>query len=128
LRLNETRSSKLPISVTPLIDVVFLLLIFFMLVSTFLKFNSIPIAAVESGHASADISEIVLIQLLDGKRQRVNGVLVPLDGLAPHLDNVVAKGMTKAIIKPTPEATAQDLVSVLERIRTSTLTSVVIAH
>ena len=79
MRLNETRSSKLPISVTPLIDVVFLLLIFFMLVSTFLKFNTIPIVAVESGLATADITEIVLIQILDERRLKVNGVMVPLD-------------------------------------------------
>ncbi len=99
-----------------------------MLVSTFLKFNTIPIAAVESGHATADISEIVLIQILDDQNLRVNGELVSLDGLVAHLDTVVAKGMTKAIVKPTPDATAQDLVYALERVRRSTLTSVVIAR
>ena len=99
-----------------------------MLVSTFLKFNAIPIAAVESGHASADISEIVLIQILDGETHRVNGVRVPLDSLIHHLDGVVAKGMTKAIVRPMPDATAQDLVTVLERIRRSTLKNIVIAH
>lgn len=113
---------------TPLIDVVFLLLIFFMLVSTFLKFNTIPIATVESGLASADITEIVLIQILDERHVRVNGEVVSLEDAVTYLDNAVAKGMTKAILKPTPDITAQDLVSVLERIRNSTLKSVVIAR
>ena len=126
MRLSETRSTKPSINLTPLIDVVFLLLIFFMLVSTFLKFNTMPITAVESGPSSAENSQIVLIQIVGAGRVKINGVMVQLDGLLAHIDSLVAKGITKAIVRPMPDVTVQDLVSVLERTRSSTLKSVVI--
>ena len=126
MRLSETRSPKTSISLTPLIDVVFLLLIFFMLVSTFLKFNTLPITAVESGPAAAETNKIVLIQILGERRVKVNGETLQLGDLLAHIDRLVAKGMTKAIVRPMPDVTVQDLVSVLERARRSTLKSVVI--
>ena len=126
MRLSETRSTKPSINLTPLIDVVFLLLIFFMLVSTFLKFNTMPITAVESGPSSSDNRQVVLIQIVGAGRVKINGVMVQLDGLLAHIDSLVAKGITKAIVRPMPDVTVQDLVSVLERTRSSTLKSVVI--
>ena len=78
MRLNENPRSKPSINLTPLIDVVFLLLIFFMLVSTFLKFNTMSITATESGPAAADTSEIIIVQILDGQRLKVNGTIVAL--------------------------------------------------
>lgn len=130
MRLNETRRSKPAISLTPLIDVVFLLLIFFMLVSTFLKFNTLPVTAVESGPAAAaaDKSETVVIEIFGGQRIEINGVKVELGGLLAHINELVARGMTKAVVKAMPGVTVQDLVSVIERARNSTLKSVVITR
>ena len=126
MRLSENRVSKPPISLTPLIDVVFLLLIFFMLVSTFLKFNTMPITAVQSGPSTADNSKVVLIQIVGARRVTVNGAEVQFAGLLAHINELVAKGATKAVVRPMPEITVQDLVSVLERARRSDLKSVVI--
>ena len=128
MRLSESRSPKPKISLTPLIDVVFLLLIFFMLASTFLKFNAMAISAVERGPAAADVSKFVLIEILGEQRLEVNGATLQVDGLLAHIDRLVANGLTRAVVKPTPNATVQDLVSVLERARRSKLTSVVIVR
>ncbi|MEO1283127.1 MAG: biopolymer transporter ExbD, partial [Pseudomonadota bacterium] len=49
MRLKAQPQRKFPLSLTPLIDVVFLLLIFFMLASTFLKFSAMPIAGAKGG-------------------------------------------------------------------------------
>ena len=128
MRLSEVRTSNAAISLTPLIDVVFLLLIFFMLASTFFKFNAMLITTADRGLAKMDSSEIALIQVLGGQRLRVNGAALQVDGLLSFLDRLVEKGVTKAVVRPTSEATVQDLVSVLERTRHSTLTNVVIVR
>ncbi len=126
MRLNESLPTKSPINLTPLIDVVFLLLIFFMLVSTFLKFNAMPIAAIDSGPAIVDANDTIIVQILDGQRLKVNGTIIALNGLLANLDELAAKGATKAVVKPMPDVTVQDLVSVLERAGRSMLKSVVI--
>jgi len=128
MRLSESGAKKSSISLTPLIDVVFLLLIFFMLASTFLRFNAIPISAVEDGGKTEDVKEIVLIQIDGGQRLQVNGVTMQVDDLSAHLDNLVAKGMTKAVVRPTRDTTVQELVTVLERARRTALTSVVVVR
>lgn len=128
MRLSDDRVRKPALSLTPLIDVVFLLLIFFMLVSTFLKFNSMPIAAVQSGSTIVDTNETIIVQILDGQSLKVNGTIMALDELLVNLDALVANGATKAVVKPMPDVTVQDLVSVLERARRSTLKSVVIVR
>ena len=99
-----------------------------MLASTFLKFNAMAISAVERGPAAADVSKFVLIEILGEQRLEVNGATLQVDGLLAHIDRLVANGLTRAVVKPTPNATVQDLVSVLERARRSNLTSVVVVR
>ena len=52
MQLNRVRRKVPPTNLTPLIDVVFLLLIFFMLASTFLKFSGTPVSGASSGGES----------------------------------------------------------------------------
>ncbi len=128
MQLSEHRSTRPAISLTPMIDVVFLLIIFFMLTSTFLKFNAIPISAVQTGRMASDGSEVVRIQIFDGQRLEVDGAVVPLDGLSRHLDTLIGVGMTGAVIKTGPGATVQDLATVLTQARRSRLKTVAIAR
>lgn len=44
MRRSKSRLKRRPLSMTPLIDIIFLLLLFFMLSSTFTRFAEIPLA------------------------------------------------------------------------------------
>lgn len=128
MQLSDWQRRKSTIGLTPLIDVVFLLLIFFMLASTFLKFSAVPVSGARGGGASGSLSELALIQLRDAGDIRVNNVEVGLDGLKAHIAGLVAKGVTRAVLQPARGAKVQDLVRVLELTRKTQLKSVVVVR
>lgn len=128
MRLSESQRRQSSIGLTPLIDVVFLLLIFFMLASTFLKFSAGPISGAKSGGASGNLSEIALIQIRGAEEIRINGRTVGLSGVLAQIDELVAKGVTRAVVQPAKNATVQDLVKVLEVAKASELKSVVVVR
>jgi biopolymer transport protein ExbD len=126
MRLNEWKRRKSTIGLTPLIDVVFLLLIFFMLASTFLKFSAVKISGARGGGSSGSLSEIALIQVRGSDQIRINGTMVALGGVLAQIDQLASNGVTRAVVQPAKDATVQDLVKVLEVTRSSTLKSVVV--
>jgi biopolymer transport protein ExbD len=128
MRLSEWQSRKSTIGLTPLIDVVFLLLIFFMLASTFLKFSALPVSGARGGGAPSSLSEIAIIQVRSSEEIRVNGISIGLQGLMPQIEDLIAKGVTRAVVQPTEGASVQDLVAVLEVAKRSTLKSVVLVR
>jgi biopolymer transport protein ExbD len=126
MRLKPPPSRKLPLSLTPLIDVVFLLLIFFMLASTFLKFSALPISGSAGGAGPAKIDTIALLQLSAGGSLTLNGSPVTTGTLAGRIDDLVSAGVRRAVVRTRPGATVQDVVRVLEITRRTRLENVVV--
>lgn len=128
MRLNEPRRKRATIGLTPLIDVVFLLLIFFMLASTFLKFSALPISGARAGGATGNLREIAIIQVRGADEIRINGRSVALAGVPGEVGDLIGKGVTRAVVQPAETATVQDLVDVLELVKRSELKSVVVVR
>lgn len=78
------RKLRRPLSLTPLIDVIFLLLLFFMLSSTFSDFAEIDLVAGAPGGAAPDGPPPAFLQL-SPRDLRLNGEAVPLSGLSEAL-------------------------------------------
>ncbi|MBO6867115.1 MAG: biopolymer transporter ExbD [Thalassococcus sp.] len=71
------------LSMTSLIDVIFLLLLFFMLSSTFSRFAEVELAASGSGQASQPITPAFLS--LKPESLSLNGVVTDIQGIGPAL-------------------------------------------
>lgn len=129
MRLSSASKSLPRISLTPLIDVVFLLLIFFILASTFMRFTAVPIAsATRGGTTPPGQNEIALIRLQpDESGISVNGRQVSLDGLQDTISDLTGKGISHAVVQPVGNANLQALVGVLEQLKKSNLKQVVVA-
>ena len=115
------------ISLTPLIDVIFLLLMFFMLSSTFSKFADLDVARQSTAPDDAAVPPVTDLAALRGTivsvsahyRVRINGTETGLEEVAERLDALYDQGARTAIIVADFGATVQDLVSVLEQARRS---------
>lgn len=105
------------LNLTPLIDVVFLLLVFFMLASTFLKFGTVDLETTGAGSATGDISRLALIHINANGRFHVAGVPVDADALDGALERLRAIGKTDAVLVLRKEASAADLIKGLTRVR-----------
>lgn len=115
MQLSRPRTSARRISLTPLIDVVFLLLIFFMLSSTFLKFTAININGGQAGAGTADISKLVLVRVHQDKKIEVNGQPVALEELGQFLNDLAIKDNMHIVVKPMDGVTIQGVVDVIEQ-------------
>ncbi|WP_235952909.1 biopolymer transporter ExbD [Salipiger sp. PrR002] len=73
------------LSMTSLIDVIFLLLLFFMLTSTFTRFAEVELAAAGSGAAVSGETKPLFLQL-GAEDLRLNGTVLTLEDLPAKLD------------------------------------------
>lgn len=115
LAATEIRRRSL-ISLTPLIDVVFILLVFFMLASSFLDWRSVrldPPATAGRGHAF-DGSMLIDVR---SDSLRLSGETMPLDAIAQRLADVVRDRPDQVVIvRPAEDVTLQRALDVLDRL------------
>ena len=124
MRLANPSRPKRAISLTPLIDVVFLLLVFFMLASTFLKFGTVKLETAGAGTETIAPADIVLIHVAGEGRLTVNGVPTDAAGIVDLINARVAEGAKSAALVSREEATVSDLVSALRLVRKTSVEAV----
>lgn len=128
MKLPDEPRMTTRIGLTPLIDVVFLLLVFFMLASTFLKFNYLPLTAGGEGVAAPALSETVIVRVRAGGALDVNGEPASADDLSARLDMWAERGAKRAVLRVTAGAETGDLVRALEAARRSRLDNLAVAR
>ena len=121
---HNTRRMRRAIGLTSLIDVIFLLLLFFMLASSFTRYQVTPVNAGVSG-GGADLRP-ALLRVHGDTRIDLNGEQI----LPAELDARLAtlqQGETRAVaIWTGPSATVQDLVTAVTAIRANGLAPIVL--
>jgi biopolymer transport protein ExbD len=104
-----------PVALTPLIDIIFLLLLFFMLSSTFTRFAEIPL--VNAGGGADEDSPPLFVQLRTDE-VALNGIAMPLDALLPAIADLAAdEGGRIVLVTLSGEVTSQRLVDLLTILR-----------
>lgn len=116
------------LALTPLIDIVFLLLVFFMLASTFLQYSSIDVRSSRSGATKGEMRGAVYARVHPDGRVDVNGAAVAPDQLVSHLDALGERPDARLILRVMKDTKVQQLVAALERIRTSRIKQIIIAR
>ncbi|MFG5380649.1 biopolymer transporter ExbD [Yoonia sp. R2-816] len=106
------RTARRRLSMTSLIDIIFLLLLFFMLSSTFSKFGLVPLPLGTSG-AVAPTAAPVFVKV-EADTVTLNGDPVALKDLATALTQT---DPVTAILSLGPDVTAQRLTDVLTAVR-----------
>ncbi len=100
---------------TSLIDVIFLLLLFFMLTSTFTRFAEIDLAAASAGGGAAEVRPVFL--RLAAERLSLNGRALSLEELPWLLAEQGAEEGLPVLVSLDGEVTAQRLTDVLATLR-----------
>lgn len=106
-------------NIAPLIDVVFLMLIFFMLTSTFIDTASIDLSMSRSGPStSAGAGDMLLVDVRRDGELRLNGLTLGLDDLGPELAaRAGAKVDTPVALRAEARVPVQRLVAVMDSIQ-----------
>lgn len=96
---------------TPLVDVIFLLLLFFMLSSTFSTFGEIELSHAAGGSAAQESQPKRAFLQLGAARLVLNGAPVDLNDLAARVD------AGQVLVSLDADVSAQRLVDLLVRLR-----------
>ncbi|MEM9148674.1 MAG: biopolymer transporter ExbD [Pseudomonadota bacterium] len=115
-RLGNRPRRRLRISLTPLIDVVFILLVFFMLASSFLDWRSIRLSAASSGGPAAGVEGALLVELTAGG-VRLSGERMDLVTLSARLEGHLERTPEqRVLVRPAPAVDMQRMVQLLDTV------------
>jgi biopolymer transport protein ExbD len=106
---------RAPLSLTSLIDVIFLLLLFFMLTSTFTRLGELELTAAPQGGAEAPQQPPVFVQL-GADTLRLNADPLAPEALRARLIDLAGAGGL-VLIALAEDVTAQRLVDILALLR-----------
>lgn len=133
---RHVRRKRASFVLTSLIDVIFLLVIFFMVSSQIVPFSVIGLGPIASAQSEAEPppaaaapaqSAPVAIRIMAGS-VRVAGETVAMADLADALARLKASGVTALLLIPTSTATVQDVVSVLEGVKAAAIETVTVLN
>ncbi|WP_321339671.1 biopolymer transporter ExbD [Breoghania sp.] len=129
MRIERARTRRRPIGLTSLIDVIFLLLLFFMLASTFSNYQALPLAG--GGQATAAVREDAvrpaLLRIHGEGRMDINGQSVSAETLAGMLADLKESETTRVAIWSGEDASVQDVVSAMDAVVAAGLSSILVA-
>lgn len=111
---RATPFRRRPLSLTSLIDVIFLLLLFFMLTTTFTRTAELPLAAAMNGTGSQQAAPIFLRLAPEGLT--VNGQPASLEGVT-HRISALGQDTPQVLISLAPGVSAQRLADLLAQLR-----------
>lgn len=112
-------------NLTPMIDVVFLLLVFFMLASRFGAETALPLTAAAGGGVYSGPPRLVEF---GAAGVTLNGVAVAADGLAGALAPLMTGAEDVIVLRAKEGADLQALVGVMEALRTAGLSRLVLVE
>ncbi|CUA95828.1 biopolymer transporter ExbD [Pannonibacter indicus] len=116
MRINMPQRRRRPLSMTSLIDVIFLLLLFFMLSTTFTRFAGVDLGKPgQAGGGASGTPGILVFVEADGLR--INGVTVMPEEMADRLADLQDKGATSALVVAREGANAQGLIDAVQTVR-----------
>ncbi len=120
MKLQGALQRQRRLSLTSLIDVIFLLLLFFMLSSTFTKFAEIEIASAGSGSGAPPTAEQPVFVSLRPDNILVNGAETGFAELVSAIKAIASSVRPTVLISVTDSVTSQRLVDVLNLFRDQT--------
>ena len=127
------RRRRIPL--TPLIDVIFILIMFFLLSSTFGVWRPLevslgrgaPAGGTETQSVATVPAVLIVVKAVQGEGRSavtVNGRDLALADLAAELNRLAKAGAKDAVLLPAKGTDFQQIVRILDEARTSNLTSV----
>jgi len=106
------------LDIAPLIDIVFLLLVFFMLTSTFIVPEAIELELPESTSANVTDTQPIIVAMDKKTQLSLNGERIKLKQLRKAIEALLKQDKTSAItLKTDAHTEVQQLLQVMDEIR-----------
>lgn len=114
------------VNVTPLLDIVFIMLIFFIVTSTFIKEPGVQVQRPDAETAEEQRLVSILVAVTGENEIWINRELVPMEGVRAAVERIRRENPKgSAVMQVDAAAHSRYMVEVLQRIRDAGVTDVV---
>lgn len=125
--LSTDTGSDDGINISPLIDIVFILLLFFVVTSVFIEETGVEVNKPDSKSAqSLDRQSIIIAITADG-RVYYGGQEIGLYGIGPVLSRLAATPDQPVVVQADGETSTQSLISALDEVKAAGIENVNVA-
>ncbi|WP_251976467.1 ExbD/TolR family protein [Salinicola avicenniae] len=125
-RLREASDESTGIDLTPMLDVVFIMLIFFIVTTSFIKESGVEIDRPESSQASARPNAQVLVAITAEGAVWVDGEAVDAHRVGARVADLVSDDGS-VVVQADSRSTTGQLIEVMDRIRQAGVDNVAVA-
>jgi len=116
-RQLETEQSD--VDMTPMLDIVFILLIFFIVTTSFVREEGLLISRPKANKAPSSDNPMVLVRIGTTGLVNFNGKQVDIERLSARIESFLAKNETStAVVIPHYDTSHSDVVKVIDQIKT----------
>lgn len=115
------------VNMTPMLDIVFIMLIFFIVTTSFVSEIGVPVHGFSSGPENEQIDEFatLAVRIEDGNIIRIGDRVVDVAAVAANLQSRLAENPRQNIVVLTgPDSDARTLVAVIDAVRSTGVDSV----
>jgi len=117
-RKLDATTDESDVDMTPMLDIVFILLIFFIVTTSFVKEEGLLVNRPKENKNSDSNNPIILVRISDSGIVTFNNKLVDLERLPARIENFLSKNdTTSAVVIPSFDTTHNDVVRVIDQIR-----------
>jgi len=117
MEFERSRKKMTNLPLTPMIDIMFILIIFFMLTTTFMRIESLELMLPSAGAKPAEKSDVLHLFIQANGDMLLGQRKVDQDGLGDTLKRLFAKDPNTRVMLLTAEGvTMQQLVGIMDRI------------
>ena len=109
MKIFAKKNKNIEFNIAPLIDIVFLLLIFFMLASEFTDFKTIDMATPINSDHNIENSEPLLVKLSSDGKIKIKEMSIDFSNLEKRIINLTKNQTDSKVIISTPEKTEINL-------------------
>ena len=102
-RTHVKTLSEAKVDMTPMLDVVFILLIFFIVTSTFIQEKALGLEAPPPPGPTSEKTTAVVVHINSENLIRVNGRLTDISGVSAHIERLKAENPETALLIQTDE-------------------------
>lgn len=128
MQFLERKKRSITINITSLIDVMFLLLIFFMVSSTFLERPGMKLDLPQAGSSEAVVVKDLILQMLADGKLVLNDNDIKLDRIIDEFKTMMSRNKSETLILQADKKVSHgDVVSVLDMAKKAGIKKLVIA-
>lgn len=116
----EEQKDESDVDMTPMLDIVFILLIFFIVTTSFIREEGLEINRPKAQKSNTNNNNpVIVVSISDNGHVSFNGKLVDIERLPARIENFIATSPTNsAVVIPSYDTTHNHVVQVIDKIKT----------